>query len=609
MRERALAVVALATLLAGGILWLADQPGWADAAWAVGATVVLVPLTIDTARSLLHGDVGVDAIALIAIAGALILGEQLAAAIVALMMSGGEALEAWAAGRARHELRLLVDRAPRIAHRHLDGRVEEVTVEELRVGDLVAVRAGELVPADGVVEGADAVVDESALTGEPLPVTMSPGSPVRSGTTNAGNAFDARVTRPAEDSAYAAIVRLVRAAEGNRAQFTRLADRYAAVFLPFTLVVAGIAWAAAGDPTRGLAVMVVATPCPLILAAPIAFVGGLSRSARAGVIVKGSGVLERLGDARAVLLDKTGTVTSGTPEIERVIPFGMLGADETLRLAASLDQLSVHVVAESLVRGAAARGLRLQAPTAVEEEPGRGIVGVVDGRRVAVGSDGWLESHGYALDGDRSPLFGGDGDTGRGLVLVGVDGALEGAIVVTDPLRVGAESLALELRELGVDRVALVSGDRAPVAHEVAAAAGIEEVYANQTPEDKLAVVERVRAESTGPVVMVGDGVNDAPALAFADVGIAMAGKGATVSSETADVVIVVDRADRIPLSIRVGKRSLRIARQSVVVGLALSVGAMFVAAFGYLPPVWGALFQEVIDVAVILNALRALHA
>jgi heavy metal translocating P-type ATPase len=438
---------------------------------------------------------------------------------------------------------------------------------------------------------------------------MSPGSPVRSGTTNAGNAFDARVTRPAEDSAYAAIVRLVRAAEGNRAQFTRLADRYAAVFLPFTLVVAGIAWAAAGDPTRGLAVMVVATPCPLILAAPIAFVGGLSRSARAGVIVKGSGVLERLGDARAVLLDKTGTVTSGTPEIERVIQFGMLGADETLRLAASLDQLSVHVVAESLVRGAAARGLRLQAPTAVEEEPGRGIVGVVDGRRVAVGSDGWLESHGYALDGDRSPLFGGDGDTGRGLVLVGVDGALEGAIVVTDPLRVGAESLALELRELGVDRVALVSGDRAPVAHEVAAAAGIEEVYANQTPEDKLAVVERVRAESTGPVVMVGDGVNDAPALAFADVGIAMAGKGATVSSETADVVIVVDRADRIPLSIRVGKRSLRIARQSVVVGLALSVGAMFVAAFGYLPPVWGALFQEVIDVAVILNALRALHA
>ena len=608
MRERALAVVAFAALLAGAILWLLGEPGWADAAWGLGAAVVLVPLTVDTARSLLHGDVGVDAIAIIAIAGALVLGEQLAAAIVALMMSGGAALEAWAAGRARRELRLLVDRAPRVAHRHLDGRVEQVPVEELRVGDLVAIRAGELVPADGVVEGADAIVDESALTGEPLPVTMSAGSAVRSGTTNAGNAFEARVTRPAEDSAYAAIVRLVRAAQGDRARFTRLADRYAVIFLPFTLVVAGTAWAVAGDPTRGLAVMVVATPCPLILAAPIAFVGGQSRAAKAGVIVKGSGVLERLGDARAVLLDKTGTVTSGTPEIERVVPFGTLDEDETLRLAASLDQLSVHVVAESLVRGATARGLRLVAPTAVEEDPGRGIAGVVEGRRVAVGSDGWLESHGYALDGDRGQALSRAGDVGRGIVLVGVDGALAGAIVVTDPLRAGAESLAAELGELGVDRVALVSGDRAVVAREVAASTGIEEVYADQSPADKLAVVERVRAETAGPVVMVGDGVNDAPALALADVGIAMAGRGATVSSEAADVVITVDRADRIPLSIRIGRRSLRIAKQSVVVGLGLSVGAMFVAAFGYLPPVWGALFQEVIDVAVIVNALRALH-
>ena len=260
------------------------------------------------------------------------------------------------------------------------------------------------------------------------------------------------------------------------------------------------------------------------------------------------------------------------------------------------------------MRGATARGLRLVAPTAVEEDPGRGIAGVVDGRRVAVGSDGWLESHGYALDGDRAQALSRAGDVGRGIVLVGVDGALAGAIVVTDPLRAGAESLAAELGELGVDRVALVSGDRAVVAREVAASTGIEEVYADQSPADKLAVVERVRAETAGPVVMVGDGVNDAPALALADVGIAMAGRGATVSSEAADVVITVDRADRIPLSIRIGRRSLRIATQSVVVGLGLSVGAMFVAAFGYLPPVWGALFQEVIDVAVIFNALRALH-
>jgi heavy metal translocating P-type ATPase len=606
MRERALAGVALGALLIGGILWLADQPGWADAAWAVGATVVLVPLTIDTARSLLHGDVGVDAIALIAIAGALVLGEQLAAAIVALMMSGGAALEAWAAGRARRELKLLVDRAPRIANRRRNGGVEQVAVEELRIGDVVVVRAGELVPADGVVVGASASVDESALTGEPLPVTVPAGSPVRSGTTNAGNAFEAHVTRSAEDSAYAAIVRLVAAAQENRARFTRLADRYAAYFLPFTLVLAGIAWAASADPTRALAVLVVATPCPLILAAPIAFVAGLSRAAKAGVIVKGSGVLERLGSAAVVLLDKTGTVTTGTPELEQVLATGTLGEDETLRLAASLDQLSAHVVAESLVRGAAARGLALKAPSAVEEDPGSGIAGVVDGYRVAVGSLGWLERRGYALDGADGRALA-DAGGGRGLVLVGVDGRLEGAIVVSDPLRGGAESLASELRELGVERIALVSGDDAPVAREVASSVGIEEVYADQSPADKLAVVERARAESRGSVVMVGDGVNDAPALASADVGIAMAGKGATVSSETADVVVVVERADRIPLSIRVGRRSLRIARQSVVVGLGLSVGAMFVAAFGYLPPVWGARFLEVIDVAVILTALRGL--
>jgi len=609
MRERWLAIVAFAAIVTGGALWLADEPGWADTAWGVGAAVVLIPLTVDTARSLLRGDVGVDAIALVAIAGALILGEQLAGAIVALMMSGGAALEAWAAGRARRELRLLVERAPRIAHRHSAKGVEEVSVENLVPGDLVVVRAGEIIPADATVEGSDAVVDQSALTGEPLPVTVSAGEEVRSGTSNAGNVFDARVTRPASESAYAAVVRLVRTAESDRAPFTRLADRYAAIFLPFTLAVAGLAWAASGDPVRGLAVMVVATPCPLILAAPIAFVGGLSRAAKAGVIVKGAGVLERLGSATAVLLDKTGTVTSGEPDVERIVPLGAMNEDEILRHAGSLDQLSAHVLADSLVRAAAARGLTLDVPTDVDESPGRGIAGRVDGRRVVVGSTGWLEDRGY--DGIRAradaALDGGDG-AGRAKILVGVDGELQGVIVMADHLRPGADRIAAELHDAGVEHVALVSGDRIDVAREVAAQLGIDEVYAEQDPADKLRVVDEVRNRTPGAVVMAGDGVNDAPALALADVGIAMAGKGATVSSEAADVVIVIDRADRIPFAVRVGRRSLHIARQSVVAGLALSVGAMGVAALGYLPPVWGALFQEVIDVAVILNALRAVR-
>ena len=609
MRERLLAIVALAAIVTGGVLWLVGEPGWADTAWGVGAAVVLIPLTVDTARSLLHGDVGVDAIALVAIAGALILGEQLAGAIVALMMSGGAALEAWAAGRARRELRLLVERAPRIAHHHGAEGVEEIPVENLVPGDLVVVRAGEIIPADARVEGSDAVVDQSALTGEALPVMVSAGEEVRSGTSNAGNVFDARVTRPASESAYAAVVQLVRTAESDRAPFTRLADRYAAVFLPFTLAVAGLAWAASGDPVRGLAVMVVATPCPLILAAPIAFVGGLSRAAKAGVIVKGAGVLERLGSATAVLLDKTGTVTSGEPDVERIVRLGAMDEDEILRHAGSLDQLSAHVLAESLVRAAVARGLPLETPTHVDESPGRGIAGRVEGRRVAVGSTGWLEDRGY--DGVRAladaALDDGDG-AGRAKILVGVDGELQAVIVMADHLRPGADRIAAELHEAGVEHVALVSGDRIEVAREVAAQLGIDEVYAEQDPADKLRVVDEVRNRTPGAVVMAGDGINDAPALALADVGIAMAGKGATVSSEAADVVIVIDRADRIPFAVRVGRRSLHIARQSVVAGLALSVGAMGVAALGYLPPVWGALFQEVIDVAVILNALRALR-
>jgi heavy metal translocating P-type ATPase len=608
VRERILALFALGAIVAGGALWLVGEEGWADAAWGLGAAVVLVPLVADTARSLLKGDVGVDAIALVAIAWALLLGEQLAAAIVALMMSGGAALEAWAAARARRELRLLVERAPRIAHRHGPEGVEEVAVERLVPGDVVVVRAGEIVPADGVVVGPRAVLDEAALTGEPLPVTVAAGGEVRSGTTNAGNVFDARVTRAASESAYASIVRLVRTAESDRAPFIRLADRYAAFFLPFSLAFAGLAWALSGDSTRGLAVMVVATPCPLILAAPIALVGGLSRAARAGVIVKGAGVLERLGDTGTVLLDKTGTVTSGDPALEQIVVADGLPPDEALRLAASLDQLSAHVLAESLVREATGRGLRLSTPERVEEEPGRGIVGLVDGRGVAVGSSGWLEQQGYAGARARALALDDGEGAGRAKILVGVDGELQAVLVMADQLRPGAETIAPDLRAAGVEHVALVTGDRIEIAREVASSLGIDEVYAEQTPAGKLEVVEQARSLHDGVVVMAGDGINDAPALALADVGIAMAGKGATVASETADVVVVVDRADRIPLTIRVGRRSLGIARQSVVVGLGLSVGAMVVAAFGYLPPVWGALFQEVIDVAVILNALRALR-
>jgi heavy metal translocating P-type ATPase len=609
MRARLIAGFALVAIVGGGVAYAVGDHHWADRIWATGALVVLLPLVLDTMRSLQRGDVGVDAIALVAIVWALVLGQELPAAIVALMMSGGAALEAWAAGRARRELRRLVERAPRVAHRYREGAVDEVSVDVLQLGDVVVVRAGEVVPADGEVASANAVIDESALTGEALPVTIAASGPVRSGTANAGDTFDLRITRPAAESAYAAIVRLVTTAESDRSPFTRLADRYAAFFLPFSLALAGVAWFVSGDAVRGLSVMVVATPCPLILAAPIAFVAGLSRSAHAGIIVKGAGALERLGRARTVLLDKTGTLTLGSPEVERVVAFGILTPDETLRLAASLDQMSAHVLAESIVADAGKRGLTLSVPTAVKEQPGSGIVGDVDGRSVAVGSTAWLESNGYVDVSDHDRELDETDDAGRAKVHVGVDGRLEGVIVMGDRLRPGAETLVGDLRRVGIKHVALVSGDHADTAAEVARLVGIDEVYAEQSPEAKLSVVREMRvAPGRRNVVMVGDGINDAPALALADVGIAMAGKGATISSETADVVITVDDASRVALSISIGRRSLDIARQSVVYGLGVSMLAMVVAAFGYLPPVWGALFQEVIDVAVIVNALRALR-
>ncbi len=419
----------------------------------------------------------------------------------------------------------------------------------MAVGDVVLVRAGEVIPVDGIVVAGEAVVDESALTGEPLPVTYSQGGAVRSGTTNAGDAFEARAVRPASESAYAALVRLVRQVESERAPFVRLADRYAIVFLPVTALVAALAWAISGDPVRALAVFVVATPCPLILAAPVALISGVSRAARAGVIVKGAGVIERLGDVSTVLLDKTGTLSlSATPEVERVVPLDGIDSDELLRLAASLDQLSAHALAEALVHDAERKGFVLDFPESVEERLGQGIEGTVDGHRVAVGSASWLEERGYGADPYAAARsLDDEARAGSAKVLVGVNGAVVGGIVMGDHLRADAPALITSLRDAGIRHVAIVTGDRAEVADEVGAQLGVDEVYAEHTPEEKVDVVRSMqRSPELRPVLMVGDGINDAPALALADVGIAMGVAGATAASETADAVIVLDRVDRV---------------------------------------------------------------
>jgi heavy metal translocating P-type ATPase len=479
----------------------------------------------------------------------------------------------------------------------------------VRIGDVAVVRTGEVIPVDGTLVSDQAVIDTSTLTGEPLPVNLSRGMSVLSGTANAGAPFEVRAGRPAADSAYAALVRLVSQAETERAPLVRLADRYAGFFLPATLLIAGCAWAFSGEAVRGLAVVVVATPCPLILAAPIALISGVSRAARAGVIVKGGGTIEGLGRARTVLFDKTGTLTNGRPEIERVEVLDGPRPEALLRLAASVDQLSAHVLAEALVHGAEARGIELPFPEDVAEDPGQGVEGMVEGHRVAVGSSAWLERRGYSGARDAARAVNGDSEPGWARILVGVDGRVAGVVLVADRIREDAAELTAELRRAGVAQIALVTGDRQDVAEAVGERVGVDHVYAERSPSDKIEVVRDTRDQpELRSVVMVGDGVNDAPALALADVGIAMGAAGATVSSETADAVIAVDRVDRVADAIRIGRRSLRIATQSVLVGLGLSFAAMGFAAFGYIPPVAGALLQEGIDVAVILNALRALR-
>ncbi len=463
-RSRLLALASLTGIVAGGILALTGNAHAADVAWSATIVVMLVPLTWEVARALLRGDIGVDVIALLAMASALAAGEQLAGAIVALMLSGGNALEDYAAGRARRDLTALLERAPHVAQRRVGDTWEEVAVDTLVPGDVVLVRTGEVVAVDGTVQTHEAVVDESAMTGESLPVTIAAGGNVRSGISNAGEPFEVLATRRADESSYAALVRLVEAAESERAPFVRMADRYAVWFLGVTLVLAIGAWAASGDPVRAVAVLVIATPCPLILAAPIALVAGLSRAARAGVIIKGGTAIEGLGGARTVLLDKTGTLTVGHPQLHEVITLNGVGEDELLRLAASLDQLSPHVLASALVREATTRGLHLDPPDHVVEAPGGGIEGQVGGRTICVGSAAFVGERGYAADDPAGRLEAHDDSAGMARVTVGVDGHVAGAIVMADHLRDDAPAMVTELRRLGIVQVAIVTGDRESVA-------------------------------------------------------------------------------------------------------------------------------------------------
>ena len=601
-KERALFAVSTVLLVAGGVAWLLSAATAASMLWIAGTVLGLVFSVGWMVGSIRRGQLSVDVIAVLALAGALVVNEPFAGAMITVMLASGQLLEARAAARARRELSLLVQRAPRTARRHVDTGVVEVPVDDVAVGDRLLVGTGEIVPVDGRLLS-HAVLDESALTGEPLPVARITGDDVRSGVVNAGQPIDLLATATAAASTYAGVVRLVEQAQASSAPFVRVADRFAILFVPLTLVVAGAAWAVSGDPVLAVAVLVVATPCPLLLAAPIAIMSGLSRAAHLGVVIKGGSALERLARGKVMLFDKTGTLTQGHPVVADVVTAGAdFDADEVLRLAASLDQVSAHVLAGAIVTAGTRRGLALQMPRDVHEVHGYGLEGTVGEHRVKIGKAAWIV-------GDTTPPWvrqvrrRADLD-GSLTVFAAVDDRPAGAFLLQDAIRPDAPRMVRALRDSGITRVVLVTGDRADIADMIGRIVGVDTVLADCDPADKLAAIERESAH--GATIMVGDGVNDAPALAAAGVGVALAARGATASSEAADIVLTVDRVDALADAILIARRSKGIALQAVLVGMGLSLVAMAAAAAGLLPPAAGAVVQEVIDVLAIGIALRA---
>lgn len=604
-RRGLLPFVVLALVL-GAVFAVAGTDDLATVVWTIASGVVAIDLVVVTIARLREGRVAVDVVALVALVVAIVMDEPLAGVILALMVASGDALEQYAHRRAERSLSELLSLAPKVAHRLVDGTVVTVSVDEVGAGEVLLVKPGEVVPVDGrVLE--PAVLDESVLTGEAQSVARDLGESARSGSINAGGAFRMRASATADESSYAGIVRLVRSAGVGKAPLVRLADRYAILFVPAVFAIAGITWIVSGDSTRMLAVLVVATPCPLVLAAPVAIVSGIACAARHGVVVKDGAALEAMGQTRTVLFDKTGTLTAGRAHVVAVVVAPGHDAADVLAMAASVEQASPHVLAAMLVREAGDRGLELHEPTRVAEHPGSGVGGTVEGREVWVGavrSSDVAEVPTWLAVAERRARR-----EGCGAMIVHVDGEPVGMILFTDELRTDSAAALRALRRAGVDRVVMVTGDRLAVAEPIGASLGIDQVFADRTPSEKLDVVRSEAATRSGVTVMVGDGVNDAPALAAADLGVAMGARGATASSEAADVVLIVDRLDRLAVGVVIAERAREIARQSVLVGMGLSGIGMCLAAVGLLAPVGGAVAQEAIDVLAIGLALRALRA
>lgn len=560
----------------------------------VGAGIALSML-IEMIHTLKSGRYGVDLLAIVAVVSTLSVSEYWAAMVILVMLVGGDALEDYASRKANSELKALLDNSPQSAHRLVNDQIEDVHVDQVKVGDKIVVKPGELVPIDGEIIKGATQVNESSLTGESKPIDKQVGDPVMSGSLNGDQAIVIKAIKLARDSQYQKLVALVKEAENTPAHFVRLADRYAVPFTIAALIIGGIAWALTKDPRRFAEVMVVASPCPLILAAPVAIVSGMSRASRSGIIVKTGSVLEKMAHPKTVAFDKTGTITSGQLSVDHLEPAPGVDIKELLHFAASAEEQSPHILARSTVAYAQEHQIPLSSVSDLKEVVGNGILATVDGRQVKVGKLIFTDPNTT-----QKPLS-------QTAIYVSVDGQYWGCVIFQDQIRPEAPRTMAQLRKLGVEHLVMLTGDQNAIAQHVAKLVGIHEIKADLLPEQKIAALKNVPTERR-PVVMVGDGVNDAPALATADVGIAMGAHGSTAASESADLVIVKDDLYRVVVAVTISQETMKIAQQAVLIGIGICTALMLIAAFGIIPAFIGAMLQEVIDTVSILWALRARH-
>lgn len=552
-------------------------------------SVILLKGMIDVLRS---GNFGVDILAISAIAATLAVGNYWASLIILIMITGGDSLEDYAQKKARKDLKSLLDNTPKIAHKKIGNDLNDVPVDDIQIGDIIIVKPKETVPVDGILLSDEVLLDESSLTGESKPVSKLKGNSLWSGSLNGSGAITIQVSKLAKDSQYQQLVQLVHNSEKEPAHFVRMADRYA---LPFTIVaflIAGISYLITRDPNRIAEVLVVASPCPLILAAPIALISGMSRSSRNGVVIKSGTVIEKLDKMKAIAFDKTGTLTKGDLAMDEILPENLFSKEELIDLVASVEQQSSHILAISIMKNIGSKNIPLA--TDLKEIEGKGVEGKVNGKLIKVGKLNFVTNQSIQIKSEKTSLF------------VSVNDQYVGEITFSDEVRPEARQTIAQLMKMGIRKIMMISGDKQSISETIAKEIGISEVYAGCLPEDKLKILKSV-SDDFRPIVMVGDGVNDAPSLTVADVGIAMGAKGSSAASDSADVVILKDNLEKVSDTVIISRETMKIARQSVFIGIAVCTVLMLIAAFGLLPALLGAGLQEVVDVISITSALRAL--